>query len=90
MADIELARQLADQLGKVPDASLALALGTLLRRPDFGPDPSRVEVVRAIAKIQDPAAVAALVDYLDSTPKTPARPSRTEAEGVVDARLGGK
>ncbi len=90
MADVELARRIADQLGKVPDGSLALALGTMLRRPDFGPDAARVEVVRALAKIQDPSAVAALTEYVDSVSKLPARESRTEAEGVIDARLGGK
>jgi HEAT repeat protein len=90
MADTELARKLADQLGKVPEASLALALGLILKRPDFGPDPERVEIVRAIAKIADPAAVTALSDYLDATPKNPPRPSRQEAQGVVEARTGTK
>ena len=89
MADIELARKLADQLGKVPESQLALALGLILKRPDFGPDPARVEIVRAIAKINDSAAVTALTDYLDATPKNPPRPSRQEAQGVVEARLGG-
>ena len=88
MADLELARKLADQLGKVPEAQLALSLGLILKRTDFGPDPARVEIVRAIAKIQDSAAVTALTDYLDATPKNPPRPSRQEAQGVVDARLG--
>jgi hypothetical protein len=90
LADPVLAARIADQLGKVPDASLALCLGAVLRRPDFGPDPARVEVVRAIAKIQDASAVTALTDYIEATPKNPPRPSRHEAELVVEARLGGK
>lgn len=89
LADPTLARQLADQLGKVPETTLALALGTILKRTDFGPDEARVEIVRAIAKIQDKAAINALQDYVDSTPKTPVRPSRTEAQMVIEARLGG-
>jgi len=89
MADTALARKLADQLGKVPEASLALALGLILKRPDFGPDTERVEIVRAIAKIADSSAVTALGEYLDATPKNPPRPSRQEAQGVVEARLGG-
>ena len=80
MADPELARRIGDQLGKVPDASLALCLGLVLKRADFGPDPARVDLVRAIAKIADPAAVTALTDYLDATPKNPPRPSRAEAQ----------
>jgi HEAT repeat protein len=89
MADLDLARKIGDHLGKVPDAALAKCLGAILLRADFGPDPARVEIVRAIAKIQDPAAVSALTDYVDATPKNPPRPSRTEAVGVVEARLGG-
>jgi hypothetical protein len=89
MADLDLARKIAEQLGAVPDASLALCLGLVLKRPDFGPDTARVDLVRAIAKIQDASAIAALQDYVDSTPKTPPRPSRHEAETVINAR-GGK
>jgi len=90
LADPDLARKLADHYGKVPDASLALALGLILRRADFGPDPARVEIVRAMAKIQDPSAVNQLKDYVDVVPKNPPRPSRQEAQMVVDARGGGK
>ncbi len=89
IADPDLSRKLADHYGKVPDASLALALGLILKRADFGPDPARVEIVRAIAKIQDPAAVNQLKDYMDSVPKNPPRPSRQEAQMVVEARTGG-
>ena len=89
LADPDLARKIADHYGKVPDASLALCLGLLLKRSDFGPDPARVEIVRAMAKIQDPAAVTQLAEYITATPKHPPRPSRQEAELVVDARLGG-
>ncbi len=89
LADADLARKIGDQLGKVPDASLSLALGTLLKRADFGPDAARVEVVRALAKISDASATAALTDYIDATPKNPPRQSRQEAEKIVTARLGG-
>lgn len=89
MADADLARAIADHFGKVPDPILAATLGLVLKRADFGPDPARVQVVRAIGKIQDQAAVAALTDYLDATPKKPPRPSRMEAQKMVEARLGG-
>ena len=89
LADPDLARKIADQLGKVPDSTLALCLGTILKRADFGPDEARVEIVRAIAKIQDPSAITALTEYIDATPKTPPRSSRAEASMVVEAR-GGK
>lgn len=89
MADTDLARKIGDQLGKVPDAILAQTLGLVLRRADFGPDPARVELVRALGKIQDAAAVAALTDYIDATPKNPPRQSRDEAQKMVEARMGG-
>ena len=89
MADADLARKIGEHLGKVPDAMLAQTLGLVLRRSDFGPDPARVELVRAIGKIQDQSAVAALTDYIDATPKNPPRASRQEAQKMVEARLGG-
>jgi hypothetical protein len=90
LADPVLAARIAEQLGKAPDASLALCLGAILRRPDFGPDTARVEIVRAISKIADASAVTALTEYIEATPKNPPRPSRHEAEMIVEARLGGK
>ncbi len=89
MADPELARVIAEQLGKVPDDTLVVALGGVLVRPDFGPDPARVELVRAIAKIQGTAAQAALAAYLAAAPKAPPRKSREEAQMVLSARTGG-
>ena len=88
LADPDLARTIADRFGRLPDASLALCLGLILRRGDFGPDPARVEIVRALATIQDPVAIAQLSQYVDETPNNPRRPSRIEAEMVVGARRG--
>jgi HEAT repeat protein len=89
MADADLARKIGERLGKVPDPILAQTLGLVLKRSDFGPDPARVELVRAIGKIQDQSAVAVLTDYIDATPKNPPRQSRQEAQKMVEARLGG-
>ena len=89
MADADLARKIGEQFGKVPEAILAQTLGMVLKRSDFGPDPARVELVRAIGKIQDPQAIAVLTDYVDATPKNPPRASRQEAQKMVEARMGG-
>lgn len=88
LADPGLATRMTDQLGKVAPATLALALGAILTRADFEPDAARVEVVRTIAKIQDPAAITALTAYIEATPAKPARSSRDEAIAVVAARKG--
>ena len=89
IADLDLARKVGDQLGKMPDAILAQTLGAILKRSDFGPDEARVDIVRAIGKIQGPEAITALTDYVDATPKNPPRNSRNEAQKMVEARLGG-
>lgn len=89
MADADLARKIGDEFGKVPDAALAQCMGLILKRADFGPDDARVEIVRALGKISDSAALSALSDYVDATPKNPPRNSREEAEKMVEARLGG-
>jgi HEAT repeat protein len=80
LADPELAARIADHLGQVPAAVLALCLGQVLLRADFGPDPARVEVVRALEKITDHSAELVLGEYVDKTPRNPPRPSRAEAE----------
>ena len=89
MADADLARKIGDQFGKVPDVALAQCMGLILKRADFGPDDARVEIVRALGKIQDSAALDALSDYVDATPKNPPRQSREEAAKMVEAHLGG-
>jgi HEAT repeat protein len=89
MADPEMARAIGEQLGQVPDSALAKCLGMILRRADFGPDEARVQVVRALAKIQGADAIAELTEYVDKTPAKPPRASRREAEQVIEARIGG-
>jgi HEAT repeat protein len=88
LADANLVRRIGDQLGKVPEPTLAQTLGYILKRADVA-EPLKVEVVRAVGKIQDKAAVTVLSDYVDATPKTPEKESRTEAEKMVEARVGG-
>jgi HEAT repeat protein len=86
-ADADLARRIAELLGQAPDPLLARCLGALLARADFGPDPARVQVVRALAKVPGPEAITALTDYVEVSP---ARPSKREAEQALEVRGGGK
>lgn len=88
LADADLAHAIAEHLGTAPAGALAQTLGLILKRADF-PEPAKVEVVRAIAKIQGAEATAALTDYLEATPEKPPRKSRAEAEKIVEARLSG-
>lgn len=81
-----LARKLGELFGQIPDALLANTLGGLLERPDFGPDPMRVEVVKAVAKLPGADATAVLTDYIKATEKEKTRPSRGEAKKAIEAR----
>lgn len=89
LADPDLARKIADHVGRAPDAAIAHCLGLVLRRPDF-PDPTRVEIVDVLGKLADPAGFAELSEYLQATPTKPARPSRAEAEKLVQGKGGAK
>jgi HEAT repeat protein len=89
IADPDLALVIGEQLGNVPNDLLAACLGAILLRKDFGPDTARVEVVRALGKIEGAAATAALTEYVSQTPEKPPRQSRREAESIAEARLGG-
>ncbi|NVB84226.1 MAG: hypothetical protein HOV81_37970 [Kofleriaceae bacterium] len=88
LADADLVRRIGDQVGKVPEPTLAQTLGFILKRADVA-EPLKIDVVRAVGKIQDPSAVTVLSDYVDATPKTPEKESRTEAQKMVQARVGG-
>jgi HEAT repeat protein len=88
-ADAELARVIAEHLGTAPDGVLAVCLGTILVRPDFGPEAAKLQVVRALTKLAGPEAITALGDYVDATPASPPKQSRREAEAALKQKLGG-
>jgi HEAT repeat protein len=80
--------QLAELHGRIDDAVLATAMGEFCKRPDV-PDRLRVDVVRTVGRLPGAAATAALVEYLASVPEKDARPSKEEAQRLLDQR-GGK
>ena len=81
--------RLADLQGRVDDGVLATALGEYLKRETV-PDTLRVEVVRTLAKLPGAATTTALIEYLATVPEKEDRPSRTEAQKVIDQRGGQK
>jgi HEAT repeat protein len=83
---VETAKQLAELIGELPDAVVATALGTILKRPDFGPDPLRNEVTKAICKIPGADATAALVEYIAAVPEKEVRLSKKTAEKCLETR----
>ncbi len=88
MADEALARTVAEHLGVAPDATLAVALGAMLTRLEFGPETIRVDLVRTLSKLSGVEALDALEGYVEIAPENPPRQSRREAEAVLKARQG--
>lgn len=77
--------QLAELHGRVDDNVLATALGEFLKRPEV-PDRLRVDVVKTVGRLPGAAATAALVEYLASVPEKERRPSKEEAQRLIDQR----
>jgi HEAT repeat protein len=77
--------RLAELKGRVDDGVLASAFGELLQRSDV-PDRLRVDIVRTVGRLTGPAATAALVEYLASLPETDRRPSKEEAQKLIDQK----
>jgi HEAT repeat protein len=82
----DLAHRIAEMLGDIPDALLCTALGDMLKRPDFGPENIRVEMVKTLAKVPGIDSTTTLIEYVAATEKDKTRPSRQEAQKIVDQR----
>jgi HEAT repeat protein len=82
----ELAHRLSEMLGEMPDALLCASLGEMLKRADFGPENIRMEIVKTLAKVPGLDATTALIEYVASSEKDKARPSRQEAQKIVEQR----
>jgi len=77
--------ELCGMQGGAAEPVLAVALGTYLKRTDVA-DGTRIEPLRAIAKLHGVEATAALTEYLASIPAHEIRSSRREAEHLLDER----
>ncbi len=82
----QTALNLAEMIGDLPGSALAKALGTMLMRKDFGPDPLRTQVVKALGNIQGKEATAALADYVASVPPKELRQSKNQAKLILEKR----
>ncbi len=92
LGDDKVAAKVAELIGVAPDALVSHALGAILLNPKFGPDDARLEVVKTLGGIPGGESIEALSNYVASIPAKPPRPSREEAELIVEKRLteGGK
>jgi HEAT repeat protein len=85
LATPELVPQLAELQGSVDDNVVASALGEYIKREDVA-DGLRVDVVRTIGHLSGAAATTALVEYIASVPAKDDRPSKKEAQKLVDEK----
>jgi HEAT repeat protein len=85
LAGPDLIPQIAELAGTVDDGVLATTLGEYAQRGDV-PDRLRLEVVRTIAKLAGAGATTALVEYIASVPAKDDRPSKREAQKLLDER----
>lgn len=63
----DTARALSEMIGNVPDRMILETLGELLKRPDFGPEQVRVQVVKTIGKMPGSQTLDILSDYVKQT-----------------------
>ena len=63
----DTARALSEMIGNVPDRMILETLGELLKRPDFGPEQVRVQVVKTIGKMPGSQTLDILSDYVKAT-----------------------
>jgi HEAT repeat protein len=85
LAPPDLVPQLAELAGTVDDGVVGTALGEYVKREDV-PDRLRVEVLRTIGHLPGAVGTAALVEYLASIPAKDQRPSKAEAQKLLDER----
>jgi HEAT repeat protein len=83
LATPELVPQLAELQGSVDDAVVAAALGEYIKREDVS-DRLRVDVIHTMARLSGDATTASLIEYLATIPAKDERPSKKEAQKVVD------
>jgi HEAT repeat protein len=85
LATPETVAQLGEIQGAVADGLLATALGAYVKRADAG-DSVRIEALRVLAKLHGAEATTELVEYLASIPARDNRPSKREAQRLLDQR----
>ena len=89
LATPDLVPQLAELQGSVDDNVVASALGEYIKRDDVR-DEQRVDIVRTIGHLSGAAATTALVEYLATVPAKDERPSKKEAQKLIDDKGSAK
>jgi HEAT repeat protein len=85
LATPDLVPHIAELAGSVDENVLATTLGEYAKRPDV-PDKLRVDVLRTVSNLPGAAATTALIEYIASVPAKDDRPSKKEAQKLLDER----
>lgn len=85
LGPLDLAPKLAELRGTIDDSTLSSALGEFLKRAD-APDRLRIDLVRTLGGVAGAEATTALVEYLATIPDGDTRPSKHEAETLIEQR----
>jgi HEAT repeat protein len=85
LATPDLIPRIAELSGTIDDGVVADALGDYVKRADV-PDKLRIDVLRTIGGLSGAVATTALVDYIASVPAKEDRPSKKEAQKLVEQR----
>ncbi len=85
LATPDMVPRIAELTGTIDDGIVADALGEYVKRSDV-PDKLRVDVLRTIGRLSGAVATTALVEYVASVPAKEDRPSKKEAQKLIDAR----
>jgi HEAT repeat protein len=85
VAPLALLPTIAELQGSVDDANLATALGEMLKRQEMQ-EPSRLDVVKTLGRIEGAASTTALIEYIGTLPANDTRKSKGEAERLVEER----
>jgi HEAT repeat protein len=85
IAPVSLLPAIAELQGSIDDGNLATALGELVKRQDVA-EPVRVDIIKTLARISGAASTTALIEYVATLPSADGRPSKVEAQKVIDER----
>jgi HEAT repeat protein len=87
LATPDIVPRVAELTGTVDDEIVANVLGDYVKRGDV-PEKLRIDVLRTIGRLSGAVATTALADYLASVPAKEDRPSKREAQKLLDQRGG--
>jgi HEAT repeat protein len=85
VAPVSLLPEIAELQGSIDDANLATALGELLKRQDVA-EPVRIDIIKTLGRVPGAAATTALIEYVGTLASNDGRPSKAEAQKLIDER----